>query len=154
MSRVLDRLQHTFNDELLVRTRNGLEPTHRALHIYSELNRLLPGIEELLRGDEFNPAEATHSFRIAATDYAVVALLPGLVEAMEQAAPGMQVEILAWDPDTYRKLVTNALDLALWVNQAPPPFRAEHLFREKYACLVRTGHPLGKRPLTLQRYLK
>ena len=37
MSRAFDRLQALFGDELLVRTRQGYEPTHRALHLYSEL---------------------------------------------------------------------------------------------------------------------
>lgn len=154
MSRVLDRLQVMFKDELLVRTVNGYEATHRALHIHTELETLLPRIEELLRGDAFNPAEATDSFRIAATDHGAVVLLPTLMEAMARAAPGTQVEISPWDNDVFRKLETNALDLALWVNEAPPPLRTEPLFRERFVCLLRAAHPVGNRALTLKRYLR
>src|SRR5262245_43680324 len=56
MSRVLDRLQAMFGDELLVRTPIGYEPTHRALEIHANLEKLLPGIEGLLQGNKFNAA--------------------------------------------------------------------------------------------------
>jgi DNA-binding transcriptional LysR family regulator len=52
MSRAFDRLQELFNDELLVRTRQGYEPTLRALHLYAEIERLMPSLESLLRGDD------------------------------------------------------------------------------------------------------
>jgi len=45
MSRALDRLQEMFGDELLVRTKHGFEPTHRALRVYAELSYLLPRLD-------------------------------------------------------------------------------------------------------------
>lgn len=153
MSRVFDRLQHLFKDELLVRTGSGYEATRRALHAYAELERLLPTLEELLRGTEFNPAEATDSFRIAATDHAVIVLIPLIMEAMTQAAPEVQVEVSPWSDEVFHKLNSNALDLALWVNHAPQPLRAEPLFQDDFVCLLRAGHPASYRPLTLPRYL-
>src|ERR1035437_1555185 len=103
-SRALDRLQHLFKDELLVRTPHGYEPTHRASHVYAELERLLPRIEGLLRSAEFNPAEATDSFRMAATDHGVSVLIPLIMEAMAQTAPGIQVEVSPWNDDVFHNL--------------------------------------------------
>ena len=153
MSRMLDRLQDLFKDDLLVRTAKGYEPTHRASRLYAELEELLPKIETILRGEEYNPAEATDSFRIAATDHGAFVLVPPIAEALAREAPGIQIEISAWDEDVVRKLHTNALDLAFWVDQAPPKLRSEHLFQDEFACLLRVGHPASKRPLTLPRYL-
>src|SRR5207244_13002307 len=76
MSRVFDRLQQMFGDELLVRTASGYEPTHRALDVYGELKQVLPRIENLLYKGEFKPSEASSVFRIAATDYAALVVLP------------------------------------------------------------------------------
>jgi DNA-binding transcriptional LysR family regulator len=154
MSRVFDRLQHLFRDELLVRTVNGYEPTHRAAHIYAELERLLPRVEELLRGAQFDPAEATDSFRIAATDHAAIVLLPAIMEELARTAPAIQVEVSSWGDEVFRNLNANTLDLALWVNQAPQPLRTEPLFHDDFVCLFRAGHPAAKRPLTLKRYLE
>jgi DNA-binding transcriptional LysR family regulator len=153
MSRAFDRLQALFGDELLVRTKQGYEPTHRALHLYAELEQLLPRLNGLLRGDEFHPATATDTFRIAATDFAASVLLPAFVAELSKAAPSVSLEIAPWDDSVFHKLETNALDLALWVNAAPSEFRTEVLFQDSFMCLVRRDHPAGKGALTLERYL-
>jgi DNA-binding transcriptional LysR family regulator len=154
MSRALDKLQEMFNDKLLVRTRKGLEPTRRALHIYSQLEQALPAVEAVLRGEEFNSAESTDYFRIAMTDNVALTLLPALMKAIVRQAPGVRVEVFAWDDTSFRKLETNALDLVIWVNEAPSPLRSEPIYRDKSVCVIRKGHPLGMRPLTAKRYLQ
>ncbi len=153
MSRALDRLQEMFGDELLVRTRQGFEPTHRALRVCAELSYLLPRLDGLLRGTDFNPAAATDVFRIAATDYAASVLFPDLLAHLGKLAPGISVEIFPWHDGVFRQLEANALDLVLWANSAPGELRTEVLFQDDFMCLVRKGHPIGKKPLTLDRYL-
>lgn len=153
MSRAFDRLQETFGDELLVRTKQGYEPTHRALHLYAELEHLLPRLNGLLRADEFQPATATDTFRIAATDFATSVLFPAFMARLTDVAPSVSLEIIPWDDGVFRKLESNAIDLALWVNTAPAEFRTQILFEERFMCLVRKDHPAGKGALTLDRYL-
>jgi DNA-binding transcriptional LysR family regulator len=153
MSRAFDRLQELFNDELLVRTKQGYEPTLRALHLHAEIERLLPSLEGLLRGDDFDPATATDTFRIAATDYATSVVFPGFMERMTKLAPHVGLEIFPFTDTVFRRLETNALDLALWVNNAPNELRSQVLFHDRFACLVRLGHPVGRDRLTLDRYL-
>jgi DNA-binding transcriptional LysR family regulator len=153
MSRAFDRLQELFNDELLVRTRQGYEPTLRALHLYAEIERLLPSLEGLLRGDDFDPATATDTFRIAATDYATSVVFPSFMARLKTHAPHVAIEVFPFTETVFRRLETNALDLALWVNNAPNELRSQVLFHDRFMCLVRTGHPIGKDKLTLERYL-
>jgi DNA-binding transcriptional LysR family regulator len=153
MSRAFDRLQELFNDELLVRTRQGYEPTLRAMHLYAEIERLLPSLEGLLRGADFDPATATDTFRIAATDYATSVVFPGFMARTTTLAPHVALEIFPFTDTVFRRLETNALDLALWVNSAPSELRSQVLFNDCFMCLVRDGHPMGKKPLTLERYL-
>jgi DNA-binding transcriptional LysR family regulator len=142
-----------FNDELLVRTRQGYEPTLRALHLYAEIERLLPSLEGLLRGDDFDPATATDTFRIAATDYATSVVFPSFMARLKTRAPHVALEVFPFTETVFRRLETNALDLALWVNNAPNELRSQVLFHDRFMCLVRTGHPIGKDKLTLERYL-
>jgi DNA-binding transcriptional LysR family regulator len=153
MSRVFDRLQHMFGDELLVRTTRGYEPTHRALEIYTELKQLLPKVENLLRRDQFRVAEASGVFRISATDYAALVVLPGLTRLLVRIAPKLRLEVSPPD-DTLEKLHANTLDLAFRVTEAPQPFRSEPVFDDKIVCLVRREHPLTQARMTLDVYLK
>jgi len=154
MSRVLDKLQEMFNDKLLIRTRKGLEPTRRALQIYSQLEQALPAIETVLRGEKFNRSESSDYFRIAMTDNVAITLLPALMRAIARQAPGIRIQIFALDDASFRKLETNALDLVISVHDAPPPLRSEPIYRDRYVCVIRKGHLLGKRPLTAKRYLR
>jgi DNA-binding transcriptional LysR family regulator len=154
MSRILDRLQQMFGDELLVRTLNGYEVTHRATQIYDELERLLPKVEELLRGDQFDPATAKETFKVAATDYGVIILLPELLRVLERVAPSIRVDLSSPEDEVFSKLEKSKLDLAFGGTEAAlAPLHSEVLLQDEMVCLMRKSHPLGKRELTLKRYL-
>ena len=152
MSRVLDRLQEMFKDELLVRTVKGYEPTKRALAVYAELNGLLPRIDQLLRKTEFVAADATDRFRVAASPYASIWLIPGLIASLARRAPNVRVEVSS-QVDAFARLEANQIDLILSSRVAPRGLQAAALFEERYMCLLRKNHPLGGRRLTLRRYL-
>src|ERR1700730_2987539 len=152
MTRILDRLQEMFGDELLIRTRRGYEPTHRALRIYAELDGLLPRLEGLLQVAAFDPSKIIDTFKIAATDYAAIVILPSLVARLAKLAPNIGLEIVPWDDTVFQQLEANTLDLALWGNVAPSALRRQVIFHEKLVCLVRKNHPVGKKALTLKRY--
>lgn len=152
MSRKLDRLQEMFQDELLIRTKRGYEPTHRAVHLYHEFESILRRVEEILSPNGFDPTKVTDAFTIAATDYAAIVILPTVVGQITQVAPHINLEVVPWDETVFRRLEANTLDLVLWGNVAPSNLRAQSLFREKLVCLVRRGHPLTNKRPTLKSY--
>src|SRR5665213_1663239 len=112
MSRAVDRLQSMFNDELLVRTAKGYEPTHRASTIYAKLQELLPSIEALFLETEFDPAQATGLFRIESTDWGATVILPQLIRKLAECAPGIRVDIVP-RATGFERLETNDVDLVL-----------------------------------------
>ncbi|MEV6632627.1 LysR family transcriptional regulator [Actinoplanes sp. NPDC051470] len=59
MSRTLQRLRVLFGDELLVRAGSDYELTLPAREVQNELSLLLPHLENLLKGQTFDPATAT-----------------------------------------------------------------------------------------------
>lgn len=59
-------------DELLVRTPQGYRLTPRAERVQRRLRAVLPHLESMFAPEEFDPAEAAESFRIAGTDYSRV----------------------------------------------------------------------------------
>ena len=77
MSRIVDRLQATFKDDLLVRTRDGYKPTQRAVAISEELQQLLPKLDALFGSYEFDPGTSTDLFRIEASDWGATGSSPG-----------------------------------------------------------------------------
>jgi DNA-binding transcriptional LysR family regulator len=152
MSRVLDRLQDMFKDELFIRTASGYEPTKQASTVYSELNELLPRIDRLLQKTLFKPSEASDRLRIAASPYASVWLMPRLIGLLAKQAPNMQVEISS-ESEGFQRIEANQIDLLLSSRDVPRNLRAAPLLEEPYMCLLRMSHPLVGRRLTLHRYL-
>jgi DNA-binding transcriptional LysR family regulator len=153
MSRVLDRLRHLFHDPLLLRTGRGYSATRRALHIYNELEKLLPGIETVIGGDKFDPAQSTDHFRIAMTDTVALSLLPKVMDRVVHLSNSISVEVSAWKEDAFQKLTTNAIDLVIWINSAPYPLKSETIYYDDFVCLVRRDHPVGNRNMTVKKYL-
>jgi DNA-binding transcriptional LysR family regulator len=156
MSRMFDRLQTMLNDELLIRTPKGYEPTYRASAIFGELQAILPKVEAVLGRPDLYPTKTTGLFRIESTDWGATVLIPQLVLVVFRRLPGIQVDVISRQSG-YEALESNQVDLILG---GPPPrtgndssvLRTEVLLRDRLVCLVRRGHPLTKAKLTLREY--
>ena len=90
ISAALVRLRTLFNDELFVRTGRSMEPTTRALEIFSLLTPALDSISTALStSQEFDPATATNTFRVGLSDDVEFSLLPLLLRRLRVEAPGV-----------------------------------------------------------------
>src|ERR1700683_1834775 len=74
MSRSLERLREMFGDPLLIRSGRAYERTVRADGLLRELQSLLPRLESMVRGQDFDPLKSQERFRLAVTDYASITL--------------------------------------------------------------------------------
>jgi DNA-binding transcriptional LysR family regulator len=155
VSRSLARLREAFGDALFVRAPEGLRPTPRAEQFRAEVAAVLSRVDALLAGPAaFSPSEAQRTFRIATTDYGESVLLPALLRELAVRAPGVSVQVLpvarAWEA----ALVDGEWDV-LWAprRKAGAGIVWTHLVDERFAFVVRRGHPATLRPLTLARFL-
>jgi DNA-binding transcriptional LysR family regulator len=154
MSRALERLRHSFHDELLIRVGRQYERTARGTRLLGELESLLPRLELLLQGERFDPAQSQERFRLTMTDHASVVVLPDLVQRVASAAPETRLEIVPWRDARFEDVEAGRLDLVLDVAGAPASLNSETLFSDVFVCLVSTRHPVRTRRFTLDRYLK
>jgi DNA-binding transcriptional LysR family regulator len=70
MTRALQKLREAFDDALLVRNPSGYVLTPKGENLLQEVVQFLPRLDRLLSGREFDPAQESAHFRIAATDNA------------------------------------------------------------------------------------
>ena len=75
ISAMLTRLRESFGDPLFVRTQRGIEPTARALALEAPVKQLLADANALLEPQAFEPEVAAMTLTIAATDYALQAVV-------------------------------------------------------------------------------
>ncbi|MFK0161915.1 LysR family transcriptional regulator [Rhizobium sp. NPDC090279] len=148
----LTRLREVFDDPLFVRTQRGVIPTPRALEMAESVKRLLSDAEALLLPPVFDPATVRMTLSIAATDYALRAIVVPFLSVLRSRAPNIRVSVRPIVIERMQAQFENAdIDLALVTPETiPQDLRARRLFDEDYVCALRHGHPdaaTGELPL-------
>jgi len=146
VSHALARLRDLLGDPLLVRQGGGLVATARALELAAPLADALAQVQSLLAPNRFDPASARRTFRLAMSDYGAALLLPGLVRALREQAPGIDLAITHASREGMQEgVLSGEIDLAAGVfPDLPGELRSTPLFEEHYACLVdRDSLPAG-----------
>jgi DNA-binding transcriptional LysR family regulator len=162
VSAQLKRLRELTGDALLVRSGNGMVATEAALNLLGPAERLLREADALFGSArahrQFDPAQATQTLHIAASDYLDPLFLPALVTRLQRLAPRLQLALhpLSGDSDYRQKLASGELDLVVgnWL-QPPSELHLGRLISDEVVCLVANDHPAVTRPRswTVERYL-
>src|SRR5579883_1013154 len=133
MSHALSRLRDLFGDELLVRTSGSMQPTPRALELAVPVGKILSEIRTRIWAERiFRPELADTAFRIGATDYAEVAVLPEVLASVRSSAPKVRIVISAIEREQMGLMLAGGtIDLA--IGYFPEPVEShshEILFHE------------------------
>lgn len=157
MSAALSRLRALFQDELLVRGPDGLQPTPRATDLAGPLQQALAEIQKTLAFTQrFEPQASTLTFTLGLSDHPAFVLLPQLMSALAGIAPDitLQVRNFSARDDAVEMLDTGAVDVTIGVpSAAAGRILTQPLFEERFVCILRKGHPLATRPLDLESFL-
>ncbi|WP_300425072.1 LysR family transcriptional regulator [uncultured Thalassolituus sp.] len=156
VSNALNRLRTLLDDQLLVRTSQGMQPTALALELEEPLREAIQQIEHTLSGrNQFDPSSSQVRFRIATTDYAELALMPRLLSYMRAMAPGIQFDILDLPPETPTKALEDGeLDLCIGrFGELPPRIRRTPFLKEHLVVACDAEHPQITNDLSLDTFL-
>jgi len=156
VSNALSRLRKSFNDELFVRTPQGMMPTPFTENVIGRVRDALQLLDSSVQeSDSFDPLHSERAFRLSMNDVTESAVLPDLLQQLGRQAPGISVESYF----TRRRELSLALSSGQLAMAIDIPEAADKnvchvpLFRERYVCAVRPGHPVAGSALTLDRYL-
>lgn len=140
----LQKLRRRFDDQLFRRSTGGLVPTARAVGLYDPLRSALAEIERAVAPAlTFEPATASARFTIALSDIGEVSLLPRLLEALVDVAPGVTLTVRPLDvAEAEGQLGRGELDAFV----ATPVILSDRitrlpLYQEGYVGVVRDSHP-------------
>src|SRR5712671_6704178 len=136
MSRALERLREMFGDLLLIRSGRAYERTVRGDSLLRELESLLPRLESMVRGQDFDPQRSQERFRLAVTDHASITLIPPLIRRMRIEAPDVRLEVSQWQERAYESVIAGRLDAAFSAEPPPSSLRSELLFEVDFVCVV------------------
>ena len=154
MSNSLRRLRDLFDDPLLVRTSDGMIPTDRALELQPLVRNVLAAAEiAVLPKTEFDPTGSDRIFRIMASDYTEVTLLPHLLQRLRREAPGIRLDIMTPSDVSFHDVERGKVDLVInRFDSLPQSFHQVHLWDDSFSCVVSATNPIIKK-WTLKSYL-
>jgi DNA-binding transcriptional LysR family regulator len=114
MSRTLEKLRLSTQDELLVRTGRRLVRTKRATDILPEVRSLLEGAARVLAPPRlFDPGTATGVVTLALGDDMQAVLAGSLLERLRQAAPGLDIRVRPLSLESAREALRGVVDVAV-----------------------------------------
>ena len=154
MSRALERVREVFKDPLLVRSGRTFERTVRGEEILRDLETLMPRLEAMVGGTDFDPAQSQERFRVALTDHACAILLPSLVARIRKTAARVKLEVSAWRTQAYDDVAAGRIDIALSAEEAPPTLESDVIFNLDFVCVVGSALRIRTRRFTLRQYLE
>ncbi|WP_296254325.1 MULTISPECIES: LysR family transcriptional regulator [unclassified Pseudomonas] len=151
----LGRLRQVLNDPLLLPGPRGMSATARAQALRGPLRQALAALEDALTpATPFDPLQADHTWRVAASDYAATALIWPSLASLRHQAPGTRLAMISKLPGNLAaELENDRLDLALHIrDEASPRLRQRSLIHERYVLATRFDHPLRASSMSLERF--
>lgn len=156
VSHSLNRLRDLCNDQLFVRTSDGMMPTAAATALIEPLEQALSTVRSSLRGTAvFNPLTDDRSFNLVLSDIGQLTYLPALLDHLKLHAPRTSVNVLHLPIDEHRAALINGVaDLTIGHRpELQSGFHQAHLFDDPYVCMLRADHPQIKNTLSMKQYL-
>ncbi len=134
-----------------------MQPTPRALDLAEPIGHALAEIQRTLEFTQtFDPTTSTATFSIALSDHPTFKVLPVLLDALRQKAPGITLRIgnFTARDDAITLLDAGEADLTIGVSPtASGRILTRPLFSEDFVCVLRRDHPATKAPLDLAAFL-
>jgi DNA-binding transcriptional LysR family regulator len=155
ISRDLARLREMLGDPLFVKVQGRLEPTPQALQMWPRLKSALADLDSTLAGSaQFDPARARDDFHIGCNSSVELTLSSWMAEHFDTNAPSVTVRFSAVRAAVAPEEALESGEMQLAVGRfqsMPTSCLSQHLAADQRVCLVRQGHPILSRPLTLKR---
>ena len=157
VSMALRKMRDTFSDPLFVRATHGMTPTPRTHALVAVVRPLVIQAQAVVLAEEqFNPGVTTRPFTFALSDVGEMVFLPRILEQLRSQAPNSGIRSVSMPPDQIALgLEKGEIDLAIgyFPDLVRQSFFQQRLFTHQFACLMRAGHPLRAKRLTLETFL-
>jgi DNA-binding transcriptional LysR family regulator len=147
-SHALARLRTMLNDDLFVRTPEGMQPTARAQQMAEPVRNALLALNTILKPETFDPRSAERDFTIAVNNHAARAIVPALIRDVAKVAPGITLDIrLIGGAELTDQLDAGGTDVAIGtLTDGGDRFRCVRVADDDYVVLLARDHDAAVEP--------
>ncbi|QQQ52602.1 LysR family transcriptional regulator [Pseudomonas syringae] len=152
ISAALNRLRSLLNDPLFIRVGHRMEPTARAHEILKHLTPALDAMSTALSlTTDFDPSVSKMTFRIGLTDDVEFGLLPAMLKAIREEAPGVVIVVKHVDYlNISEVLMSGDITVGVCLTRELPANAKRKTLRNVQPRLVRADKPDS--PMSLDEY--
>jgi DNA-binding transcriptional LysR family regulator len=158
LSHSLKRLREQIGDALFIKSRNGVQPSSRAVDLAPIVQSILASVRQsVLLAPAFDPLTAQRTFAIAMSDLGEMTFLPKMLGILATKAPGVDIVTVSMPPrDLMAVLQRGEVDLAMgyFPDLQGSDIFQQRLFHHGFVCLVSSRHPLARSGLTREQFLE
>lgn len=156
MSVSLNKLRAIFNDQLFLKTLEGMEPTPRAVALCEPIADVLQKIQqEILIGTPFDAATADREFTIVTGELGETIYLPKLFKELTLRAPRARLTVLPYDPSTVAECLESA-KAELAIGHIPAlsgsSIARQRLSVHSLTCLASADFPLPSELMSIEEF--
>lgn len=155
MSNALGRLRRHFGDELIVQVGRRMVLTEHAKSLRAEVRAILMRIQHVTRpADQFDPTTAQRVFKVAASDYFAMVVLPPLLRHLGKHAPHIGLDVMPLSARLSDELERGDVDLLIVPRiYAVKNYPVQVLFEDPWVCVTWNRNTLPGRSFTLAKFL-
>lgn len=156
LSQALSKLRRLFDDQLFVRTSEGMTPTPSAIALAVPLLEIVRIYREKIQPRRlFDPNVSDRTFSIAASDIGELIFIPELMKTLVDRAPGIRLRTNQLEGGSLLdSLQSGDVDIAIGgFPRLEAGIHERSIYTEHYVCLVREGHPTIQEQLTKEAFL-
>ncbi|WP_315727658.1 MULTISPECIES: LysR family transcriptional regulator [unclassified Bradyrhizobium] len=156
MSNALLRLRTYFDDELLVKIGRKMELTPRAEVLKDSIRDLLVRVDWAIASSaQFDPAQSDRCFKILASDYTLVTMIPRLMARTEALAPGIRFDFIQQVQRPERALERGDVDLLIIPEEFSSKLHpSELIFEDDFCVIAWSKGRFGKGKLSRQEFAR
>lgn len=154
MSNALTRLRTYFDDPLLVQVGRRMELTPRAESMQMAVRDILVRVEATIQSAPvFDPANSNREFKILLSDYTMSVLMPHVLALADEEGSSVRFNLLAQTDQPYLLLDQGEADMLIAPSViVSPDHPSEHVYRDRYVCVVWRDGRYGSAPLTQEMF--
>jgi DNA-binding transcriptional LysR family regulator len=153
VSKALQRLRNHFDDELFVKTQQGLRATEKANQLAESVGPIIDDLTIAINhSNEFDPSQLSGTIKIAISPFFLTSIASKLFEAIRSDAPDLQVQLLNWSKSTLKDLTNDDIQFGLSyaISYAPKELIQKKVAEDHFKAYVRHDHPYTKDSLNVE----
>jgi DNA-binding transcriptional LysR family regulator len=155
MSHSLNRLRSYFDDQLFVKTGQGMVPTQRAEALSAVVTRIMEDVRRgVLSQATFDPGRAQRTFTLCMTDMGELVFLPPLIRHLRAEAPLCNLRTLQVPVQQVESMLASGeADVAVGsIRAAPQDLFQQLLFTHSFVTIVSTRNDEVGEEMSLEQF--